>query len=195
MKNKQPQHGLSVEIPEAGTPKKQPEGWKGAEKAYEQSPLPKAGGVHVAKDLSQDNDVITQYVPPSRQDGESAPYYASKPASRRSWTSILCCMRPQNDGFEQDATRTGYTPRRNNPVPPPYHGSAVIPPMEARDKGKKTLVLDLDETLVHSSFKPVANADYVIPVEIDNKCAFKALKAHVTPNYVESFLHLAIVCV
>ena len=29
------------------------------------------------------------------------------------------------------------------------------------------LVLDLDETLVHSSFKPVPNADYVIPVEID----------------------------
>jgi len=30
-------------------------------------------------------------------------------------------------------------------------------------------VLDLDETLVHSSFKPVANPDYVIPVEIDGK--------------------------
>ena len=27
-------------------------------------------------------------------------------------------------------------------------------------------VLDLDETLVHSSFKPVPGADYVIPVEI-----------------------------
>jgi len=31
------------------------------------------------------------------------------------------------------------------------------------------LVLDLDETLVHSSFKPVPNPDYVIPVEIDGK--------------------------
>jgi TFIIF-interacting CTD phosphatase-like protein len=29
---------------------------------------------------------------------------------------------------------------------------------------KKTLVLDLDETLVHSSFEMVENADYVIPV-------------------------------
>ena len=27
--------------------------------------------------------------------------------------------------------------------------------------------MDLDETLVHSSFKPVPNADYIIPVEID----------------------------
>ena len=37
-----------------------------------------------------------------------------------------------------------------------------------RDIGKKCLVLDLDETLVHSSFKPVPNADYIIPVEIEN---------------------------
>jgi RNA polymerase II subunit A small phosphatase-like protein len=35
--------------------------------------------------------------------------------------------------------------------------------------GKKTLVLDLDETLVHSSFTPVANADIVLPVEIDGQ--------------------------
>ncbi|OQS04298.1 NLI interacting factor-like phosphatase [Thraustotheca clavata] len=35
------------------------------------------------------------------------------------------------------------------------------------DEGKKCLVLDLDETLVHSSFKPIHNPDYVIPVEIE----------------------------
>ncbi|ACO61135.1 predicted protein, partial [Micromonas commoda] len=35
------------------------------------------------------------------------------------------------------------------------------------ESDKPCLVLDLDETLVHSSFKPVPNADYVIPVEID----------------------------
>ncbi len=29
---------------------------------------------------------------------------------------------------------------------------------------KKTLVLDLDETLVHSSFEIVENPDYIIPV-------------------------------
>ncbi|KAL7072280.1 hypothetical protein ACQ4LE_008602 [Meloidogyne hapla] len=37
-----------------------------------------------------------------------------------------------------------------------------------RDRNKKCLILDLDETLVHSSFKPVKNADFVIPIEIDN---------------------------
>ena len=38
-----------------------------------------------------------------------------------------------------------------------------------QDVGKKTLVLDLDETLVHSSFKPTADPDFIIPVEIDGR--------------------------
>lgn len=29
------------------------------------------------------------------------------------------------------------------------------------------MVIDLDETLVHSSFKPIPNADFIVPVEID----------------------------
>lgn len=42
-------------------------------------------------------------------------------------------------------------------------GSLGFPPLE----GKPTLVLDLDETLVHSSFKPISNPDFVIPVTIE----------------------------
>ncbi len=34
---------------------------------------------------------------------------------------------------------------------------------------KICLVIDLDETLVHSSFKPVPNADFIVPVEIDGQ--------------------------
>ena len=37
------------------------------------------------------------------------------------------------------------------------------------DAGKITLVLDLDETLVHSSFRPIPNPDFIIPVEIEGK--------------------------
>lgn len=43
----------------------------------------------------------------------------------------------------------------------------VIGPQRECDKGKKTLALDLDETLVHSSFEPVDDADLLLPVEIE----------------------------
>ncbi|KAJ1347541.1 CTD small phosphatase-like protein 1 [Parelaphostrongylus tenuis] len=43
----------------------------------------------------------------------------------------------------------------------------LLPPVRASDMDKKCLIIDLDETLVHSSFKPVKNPDFVIPVEID----------------------------
>ncbi len=36
-------------------------------------------------------------------------------------------------------------------------------------KGRKTLVLDLDETLVHSSFKPPSHPDIVLPVDIEGR--------------------------
>jgi len=45
----------------------------------------------------------------------------------------------------------------------------LLPPLQPVDYGKKTLVLDLDETLVHSSFKPINNADFIIPVEIEDQ--------------------------
>jgi RNA polymerase II subunit A small phosphatase-like protein len=46
----------------------------------------------------------------------------------------------------------------------------VIGPQRGADKGKKTLALDLDETLVHSSFQPIEGADLILPVEIDGQC-------------------------
>ncbi|KAM3607021.1 uncharacterized protein V6R79_000749 [Siganus canaliculatus] len=43
----------------------------------------------------------------------------------------------------------------------------LLPQLESNDAGKICVIIDLDETLVHSSFKPVNNADFIIPVEID----------------------------
>ena len=45
----------------------------------------------------------------------------------------------------------------------------VIGQQRDKDKGKKTLVLDLDETLVHSSFEPVQDWDLILQVEIEGK--------------------------
>lgn len=43
----------------------------------------------------------------------------------------------------------------------------LLPPQAPNDCGKITLVLDLDETLVHSSFKRLDQTDYTIPVDIE----------------------------
>lgn len=44
---------------------------------------------------------------------------------------------------------------------------AILPPLAPELKGRKCLVLDLDETLVHSSFKILHQADFTVPVEIE----------------------------
>jgi len=45
----------------------------------------------------------------------------------------------------------------------------LLGPIQPQFKGRKCLVLDLDETLVHSSFKILNQADFTIPVEIEGQ--------------------------
>ncbi|KAG1048857.1 hypothetical protein G6F46_006353 [Rhizopus delemar] len=64
------------------------------------------------------------------------------------------------------------TPPIPSPISPQSSKSPVawlLPPLSNEDKEKKCLVLDLDETLVHSSFKIIPNPDFIVPVEIDNQ--------------------------
>jgi len=53
------------------------------------------------------------------------------------------------------------------PVGPDGLPRPLLPPVSPKHAGRKCLVLDLDETLVHSSFKSISQADYVVPVEIE----------------------------
>jgi len=61
------------------------------------------------------------------------------------------------------------TPRSLSPRTSPYRSMTpgLLGECAKADRDKKCLILDLDETLVHSSFKPVDCADFVIPVAIE----------------------------
>jgi len=77
------------------------------------------------------------------------------------FSKLCCCLYLGNDPM----------PGANYPdsrADPDTRGRRkILPPMLPMDQGKKCLVLDLDETLVHSSFKPTQNPDYIIPVDIE----------------------------
>lgn len=141
---------------------------------------PRTAATDAKEQAETPESVITQYTPQKdvgspRAAAQSLKFVESKSQSRvprRSWTSILCCVRPQSEGYsespESEPVRQSIV-RPSHPVAPPYHGKFCLGPQTGVNVNRKCLVLDLDETLVHSSFKPVPNADYIIPVEIDNK--------------------------
>lgn len=94
---------------------------------------------------------------------------------------------PAVDAEEAAVGVTAEEPTQTIPPPPPGPGPApvlpvsfaeagpsappplkwLLPPIAPEHSGRKCLVLDLDETLVHSSFKILHQADFTIPVEIE----------------------------
>ncbi|CAO3658438.1 hypothetical protein G6F70_007057 [Rhizopus microsporus] len=52
-------------------------------------------------------------------------------------------------------------------IPKSEDNICLLQPVRKEYHGKKCLVLDLDETLVHSSFKTVSRADFIVPIEIE----------------------------
>jgi RNA polymerase II subunit A small phosphatase-like protein len=82
-------------------------------------------------------------------------------------------------------TTTSVSAPQTKAIPPPQQQSitapslviaspqekqiSLLPPLRPEHAGRKCLVLDLDETLVHSSFKVLHHADFTIPVEIEGQ--------------------------
>ncbi|KYO47010.1 CTD small phosphatase-like protein [Alligator mississippiensis] len=102
-----------------------------------------------------------------------------KQRSRSIFSTLFCCFRDYNVE-PPSSNSTGTLPplvEENGglqkgdqmqviPIPSPP-AKYLLPELTASDYGKKCVVIDLDETLVHSSFKPINNADFIVPVEID----------------------------
>ncbi|CAN9515256.1 unnamed protein product [Ophioblennius macclurei] len=124
-----------------------------------------------------ESSVITQVqkedLQVSPKTGQVSRSSLKQPRSCNLFKTLFCCLRVQ-DGSK--------TPPSPPPTPPPSqqallesqeNGSVVklecslLPDAEDQDRGKICVVIDLDETLVHSSFKPINNADFIVPVEIE----------------------------
>lgn len=105
----------------------------------------------------------------------SQPFVNDGKVRGNSWRSkfknILCCLTPLTaERYVRHVESNGSAAR---PIPPPFlpptWSTPAIGPPAPEDIGKRLLVLDLDETLVHSSFKPVPSPDYIIPVDIEGR--------------------------
>jgi TFIIF-interacting CTD phosphatase-like protein len=66
------------------------------------------------------------------------------------------------------------------------HQYGMLGPPPDRCRGMKCLVLDLDETLVHSQFNQIKNPDYTIPVDIEgNICNIFVSKRPGVDNFLK----------
>jgi len=114
----------------------------------------------------------------------------SPPAGGPSNSSVEIATKPVSNNVPAAAkiTQVSSPPAGSSTPEEPLEESSSEDPeglLEPRTTKKKCLVLDLDETLVHSSFKPVPDADFIVPVEIDQV----VYKVYVLKRpYVDEFL-------
>ncbi|KAK6618940.1 hypothetical protein RUM44_003321 [Polyplax serrata] len=122
--------------------------------------------------VSKDDDQVNTYpyslgkVSP-RDISESSPNSLLKKPRRRFLRTLFCCFSRNSNskGSESSLNNQENSFAPANPETPRY----LLDAIRKQDIHKKCMVIDLDETLVHSSFKPINNADFVVPVEIDGK--------------------------
>lgn len=123
--------------------------------------------------IMANNGVISQLEqlqsPPPQPTARESPITQVAKTRHRSFLSqLLCCFKPTSSEIYQDSNSFYHktdVAQHQNPSPQKYL-KHLLPQRKPSDN-RICLVIDLDETLVHSSFKPIENADFIVPVEID----------------------------
>lgn len=96
-----------------------------------------------------------QTVLPSKQAKyQLVPLFTQTSSCGASWLRRLCqCFHPAT---------------HSSAVMPEAQALSILPPQSAASQGKKTLVLDLDETLVHSTFLEMRSPDAVVRISTED---------------------------
>ncbi|TNM86568.1 carboxy-terminal domain RNA polymerase II polypeptide A small phosphatase 2 isoform X1 [Takifugu flavidus] len=120
-----------------------------------------------------ESSIITQVqkedVSVSPKTGQVSRSALKQPRSCNLFRALFCCLQPQ-DGPKLPPlppTQQALLEPHENGTVVKQHEICLLPAVKDQDQGKICVVIDLDETLVHSSFKPISNADFIVPVEIE----------------------------
>ncbi|XP_066527075.1 carboxy-terminal domain RNA polymerase II polypeptide A small phosphatase 2 [Hoplias malabaricus] len=118
-----------------------------------------------------ESSIITQVqkedIQPPSKAGQVKKSSPKKPRSQNIFKALFCCVRAQDVPPTPPPSQDHLLPSEENGTIAKIPECSLLPEVTPEDQGKICVVIDLDETLVHSSFKPINNADFIVPVEIE----------------------------
>jgi len=118
---------------------------------------------NVITQVSREEEQLSTFPPPATV----ATKASKKPRRGGFLYSLFCCWRKGRQGGGHTSPPSLSQHAEGDQDGDGVNKLSLLPPLRPADQGKICLVIDLDETLVHSSFKPVSNPDFVVPVEIE----------------------------
>lgn len=129
----------------------------------------KAAEVHTKIEIAVNSRRLSQAAKPKNYPDSSRPRAGSKASTLEQNIALGTIITTPRARASSKSIHDNY----KRPTAP-FKDDQLLPPFsqlrgEKKNKSKmKCLVLDLDETLIHSSFKPVEVYDYIVPIEIED---------------------------